>query len=178
MNKNIVVFGCDNSGKTTLSEELTEKIKSWYDIDVEYQHSLGKDATLDEMHNFMRLNVLKDCVTIFDRFPIIEERVCGKILRGKDRFGGFPGEFDAMCGMVDLFIFCMPNIFDIVNWGDREQMDGIKDNVVDLINEYTRLAFELKSWGCNVICYNYESPRSKLEMLRSVVEVIETEGLI
>ena len=26
--KNIVVFGCDNTGKTTLSEFLVEKIKS------------------------------------------------------------------------------------------------------------------------------------------------------
>ena len=143
--------------------------------DIEYQHSPGKDITLDDMHDFMRFNLTKECVTVFDRFPVIEERVCGKVLRGKDRFEGYVGEFDAMLSKVDLFIFCMPNIFDIVDWGDREQMDGVKDNVVDLINEYTKLAFELKAQGNNIVCYNYESSISKREMINAISNILKEE---
>jgi len=154
MNKNIVIFGCDNAGKTTLAYEMQDLIYN-FGYNVEYKHSLGKNATLDEMHDFMRENLMKDCVTIFDRFPVIEERVCGKVLRGKDAFEGFYGEYDAMLSKVDLFVFCMPHLFDVINWGGREQMEGVKDHAIELIKGYIDVAYALKREGRNIIQYSW-----------------------
>ena len=177
MNKNIVIFGCDNAGKTTLAYELQDMISNFGYI-VEYHHSLGKDATLDEMHNFMRENLIKDCVTIFDRFPVIEERVCGKVLRGKDAFQSYylsyRDEFDSMCSKVDLFIFCMPHLFDVLNWGEREQMDGVKDYALDLISGYQKMAVELKQKGFNVIQYSWRDEiGTQGEFTRIIREVLK-----
>ena len=35
-------------------------------------------------------------------------------------------------------------------------MDGVKENAVDLINSYNLMAYTLKSFGYNVIEYNYK----------------------
>ena len=56
---------------------------------------------------------------------------------------------------VDLFIFCYPGLFNVLNWGEREQLDGVKDNALKLINAYNEMAISLKSLGFKVFEYNY-----------------------
>jgi len=56
---------------------------------------------------------------------------------------------------VDLFVYCYPGLFTILNWGDREQMDGVKERAFELIDAYNRLAVQLKSNGYNVKEYNF-----------------------
>lgn len=173
MNKNIVIFGCDNAGKTTLAEQIVDTINQW-GYKVKYQHSLGKNATPDQMHDFMRLNLMDDCITVFDRFPVIEEEVCGKVLRGKNIFDGYYGETDAMLSKVDLFIFCMPHIFDIINWGEREQMDGVKDSVLELIHGYEKLAVKFKILGYNITQYSWRDDNAtRGELVNMIKEVLE-----
>ena len=169
MNKNIVVFGCDNSGKTTLSNSLKElldiKLKGM--ADVEYKHSLGPKITLEQQKEFMETNLNKDCITIFDRFPIIEEAVCGKVLRGVNIYntGNIEKDFEYLKNIfdkVDLFILCFPGLLQVVNWGEREQMEGVKENVMDLINEYFKIAITIKEMGYNVIEYNFNTNNSDM----------------
>lgn len=146
---NVVIFGCDNSGKTTLANKIVEFINNSI-----YVRSLGPNKTVDEQIKFMAENLNVNRVNIFDRFPCIEENVCGNVLRGKDNFSGL--DTSAILNKVDLFIFCYPGLLNVLNWGSRDQLSGVKENVVELINGYTKYAKYLIDKGYNVLEYNYK----------------------
>lgn len=159
-NKNIVILGCDNSGKTTLSNQLVEYLKL-NNYRVEYKHSLGPNVTIEQQKQFMEDNLSNSCVTIFDRFPFIEEGVCGTILRGFNAFDSGDEEEDEkyekeLLSKVDLFILCYPGLFEVIDWGEREQMFGVKENIVNLIKGYNMVAVNLKNLGYNIKEYNYK----------------------
>ena len=157
--KNIVVFGCDNTGKTTLAKYLVEKInKENPDALAIYKKSLGPNKTKNEQINFMGSVTSFKNLVVFDRYPIVEEMTSGIVLRGKNNFKNSSKELMAYyLKKIDCYIFCYPGLFEIVNWEDREQLDGVKENVLDLINQYNRFAFALKECGFNVIEYNYKT---------------------
>ena len=154
-NKKIVVFGCDNTGKTTLCNYLKKIYDEEKDIEgkIEIAKSIGPNKTKQEYIDFMEKELNKENSVIFDRFPVIEEYTCGNILRGENIFDG--DIIVPFLEKVDVFVFCYPGLFKTLNWGNREQMNGIKENAVDLINAYTLMAYMLKSLGYNVIEYNY-----------------------
>lgn len=139
MRIDIVVFGCDNSGKTTLCNTIASYLKN-EGMNAYVTHSCGPGSILKHI-NFLA-EVLKDKkdkgleIQIFDRFPIIEEFVCGNVLRGFDSFKPYPESVSKFMGKVPLFIHCDPGIDFIENWGEREQMDGIKENARNLFNMY------------------------------------------
>lgn len=147
---NIVIFGCDNSGKTTLAKALCSEFE-----DSRYVRSLGPNKTFNEQIKFMLDNLDVDRVNIFDRFPCIEENVCGNVLRGVDNFSGL--DISIILDKVDLFIFCYPGLKSVLNWGDREQLIGVKENVVGLINGYNKYAYKLIQNGYRVEEYNYNT---------------------
>ena len=86
---NIVVFGCDNTGKTTLCEDLEKWLTETHKKKVNMVHSLGPNKTIDEQIEFMKLCLNNEVseVNVFDRFPVFEETVCGTVLRNKDYLG-------------------------------------------------------------------------------------------
>lgn len=150
----IVVFGCDNTGKTTLCNDLYDYLIEQYNVEI--AKSIGANKSLAEYMEFMKKNIEKENVVIFDRFPIIEEATCGRVLRDNNMFGKWDSiETMEILESIDAFIFCYPGLFNILNWGNREQMDGVKDNALKLINAYNEIAVALKSIGLNVFEYNY-----------------------
>ena len=150
----IVVFGCDNTGKTTLCNELKVILNEEYNAEI--AKSIGANKSLQEYVNFMKSNIEKENIVIFDRFPIIEEATCGKVLRDNNMFGKWDSfETIDILNAIDLYIFCYPGLFQVLNWGEREQMDGVKDNVLKLINAYNEIAVALKGMGLNVYEFNY-----------------------
>lgn len=169
--KKIVVFGCDNTGKTTLCEILREKLFTLGELDTVIAKSLGPNKTVEEQVDFMErtLNDNEKNI-IFDRFPIIEEATSGKVLRNKNNFAEWE-DTDVMelLKKVDLFIFCYPGLFNVLNWGEREQLDGVKNNALKLINAYNEMAVALKSLGFKVFEYNYNSTKF-YDILKEVCE--------
>lgn len=147
---NIVIFGCDNSGKTTLAKALCSEIKG-----SRYVRSLGPNKTVDEQIKFMAENLNANRINIFDRFPCIEEYVCGNVLRGKNNFDGL--DTSAILSKVDLFIFCYPGLLSVLDWGNREQLDGVKENIIELINGYTKYAYRLIQNKFRVEEFNYNT---------------------
>lgn len=148
MYKNIVVFGFDNAGKSTLAAKLADELSG------KAIHSLGP-VPIEKMKEFMETELVNHSEPkIFDRFPILEEYIYGKVLRGENRFNDEEYNKDIL-SKVDLFIYCNPGVFTMLNWGSREQMDGVKENAVELINAFNTLAIELKTKGYNVREYNY-----------------------
>lgn len=134
-NKKIVIFGTDNSGKTTLANNIMEKFPGFRVI-----KSLGP-ATLEQQISYMDKNLSSEENLIFDRFPIIEEFTCGKVLRNKNNFEGM--DIKLFLDKVDLFIYCNPGLNNIQNWGSREQMDGIKFNIVKLYEAYWEMPLKI-----------------------------------
>ena len=145
---NIVVFGCDNSGKTILSKTIDSFIGG-------YVHSPGPLYDVDSQKKFIDDNIDKSVVNIFDRFPIIEETVCGTVLRNHNNFKHEDEYISKTLKKIDLFIYCFPGIDSVVNWGEREQMDGIKENILKLIDGYSSFYEFLKNNGYPVVLYDY-----------------------
>lgn len=166
---NVVIFGCDNSGKTTLANKIVEFINNSI-----YVRSLGPNKTVDEQIKFMAENLNANRINIFDRFPCIEEYVCGNVLRGKDNFSGL--DTSAILDKVDLFIFCYPGLLNVLNWGSRDQLNGVKENVVELINGYTKYAKYLIDKGYNVLEYNYKITNSFDRIFYEIKKVEERKN--
>ena len=80
MSKKIVVFGPDNSGKTTLVQNIHDALPYF-----NKSHSLGP-VSVEEMLKYTEDNLNSQDDFIFDRFPMIEEATCGYVLRGLNKF--------------------------------------------------------------------------------------------
>lgn len=141
--------------KTTLSNDLT-KIFNANGYICDAIHSPGPKST-EELVAFIENNLLDSSskeIRIFDRFPIIEEAVYGKLLRGGSRFDD--EEYNKKTvSKIDSFIYCFPGEESILNWGDREQMDGVKENVLEIVDEYNNIVEKLIKEKKNVIIYDY-----------------------
>ena len=160
MNKKIVLFGTDNSGKTTLGKALAKE------LDGTYFFPLGP-APLQTQINFLDENLNKPGMLIFDRFPVIEEDVCGNVFRNENNFEHVP--HDHYLDSVDLFVFCNPGIEAILNWGEREQMKGTKEKIIFLYAGYANWFKRLKEEGRNVVEYNWRIPEDYVKILEGVL---------
>lgn len=130
---NIVVYGCDNSGKTSLANHIVEK------FNFEYVRSKGgpKMGT-QEVLQYLDQNLNSASDKVFDRFSIIEEYTNGLVLRDRDRFQDEFIDKERFLDRVDLFIYACPDMATVKNFGDREQMDGIIENI-DRLREMYRV---------------------------------------
>lgn len=166
--KKIVVFGCDNSGKTTLAQNISSHYDFTY---VRSPGPISREGQID----FLQSKLFGKENMVFDRFVIFEENVCGNILRGSSNFSDFPKAVasDVFYSKVDLFIFCNPGIEEILNWGQREQMDGVKENAKKLWEGYKEVFHELKNSCLNVVEYNWKSKSSLDEVISKIQEVVE-----
>ena len=160
MNKKIVLFGADNSGKSTLGVDLA------YDLGGVYLPSPGPKP-LSEQIEQMEGNLSKECPGVFDRFPVIEEEVCGPIFRGVSNFHDL--DYKKYLSPVDLFVFCNPGLQAILNWGDRKQMAGVKENIIALYTGYCEWFKRLKEEGYKVVEYNWRLPDDYEKLLKGVI---------
>lgn len=167
MKKNIVIFGCDNTGKTNLSRVLKDEFAA-EGVEANIVTSIGK-ASKEEQVKFINDKLNSVGIKIFDRFSPIEEFVCGYVLRGKSNFT--LSELNSFIDRVDLFIFCYPGLFSVLNWGEREQMEGVKQNVLRLINRYNDVAMYLKDEKKYIVEYNYNSIESVNDVVKKALYV-------
>ena len=145
---NIVIFGCDNSGKTTLGKVLDDFLGG-------YIHSPGPLDNIEDMKEFIESNLDKSTVNIFDRFPPIEEYACGTVLRNENKFEDEYEYVREIFDKIDLFIYCCPDLGFVCNWGSRDQMDGIKENIDKLREKYDDIYLSLLIAGKPIVKYDY-----------------------
>ena len=129
---NIVVYGCDNSGKTSLANHIADKFK------FEYVRSKGgPKMDLIEVLKYIHKNLYEGYINkVFDRFTPIEEFANGIALRNENRIAtSFIDTTDFLNG-VGLFIYARPDMETVKNFGEREQMDGIISHIDQLRNLY------------------------------------------
>lgn len=148
---NILILGMDNTGKTTLAEKLSERLK------IKLVKSPGKGLTKQEMRHFIIDNSINPEDKIFERFCFFEEMVYGKILRGGSKFNFTDDVFWTIKNLLDpIIIYCRPKKSTIKDWKNREQMEGVIDNSDILLREYDKTVKKAALNGLKVIKYNYK----------------------
>jgi hypothetical protein len=162
---NVVIFGPDNSGKTTLATTIEK------DLGFVQKHSPGP-VSPEKMVEFMVDNISSIENIVYDRFPAIEEATCGVVLRGINKLSDQRKIVDRILSKVDLFVMCMPPVGVITKWGDREQMEGIKENINELISAYKDLFSELRDKGYPVYYYDWTQGEDKLIGIKERIKKI------
>ena len=152
----IIVEGMDNSGKSTLAKHLAEK------FGLEYLHSPSEyrnDTKL--MIDWALKQLLDQKLAVYDRFSPISDRVYGPVLRGgtpyNDTIAG-KSAVELLKTVPHLIIYCRPERERILNFGSREQMDGVTSQATKLLEEYDALMSKMQLEGYDIITYNYAEP--------------------
>lgn len=152
MNKPIIVVGMDNTGKTTLCQKLSQRY-NYYHLS-----PCGPGKTRKEMIEHMNTClILPNLNFIYERFPIFEEMVYGKVLRNKSLFTFRNVAFKRILKLKPLIIYCRPEEKDIFDFGNRKQMEGVVDNSKKLLIEWDNLIYTLrKKFNLEIKTYNYK----------------------
>lgn len=168
MNRKIIVLGMDNTGKTTLVEELSEF------LNCEHIKSLGPGYTKEEMKEEMIRKLNMEELVVLERFSIFEELVYGPILRGKSQFD--KEDIQEIRDYNPIIIYCRPKNEVVFNFGDREQMKGVIEEKEKLIAAWDKLIAELKiNYTFDVLPYNWTEKRSILRLKNDLKERLENE---
>lgn len=147
----IILEGCDNSGKTTFAKELSQLTK------VHYQHSVKPNDAASALMDMMDSSLPKSKQVIRDRVSIISEMVYGPVVRDKSMLEGHHWNMIdfVLNSPNNILIYCRPPKEDILNFGSREQMEGVIPNAEEILSRYDWIMNLLKSKYKNVIYYNY-----------------------
>ena len=147
----IIVLGMDNTGKTTLCKELARILG--------YRHvnSLGPKASYSEMSQFIRKNLESEEPMILERFCFFEEMVYGNVLRGKSKFDWADDHYQKIKEAMPLIVYCRPSKAKILQFGEREQMEGVIEQGEKLLSAFDDLYFSLEGKKLFAIPYSFET---------------------
>ena len=147
MDLKIIVVGMDNTGKTTLVNQLSEY------FGCESIKSLGPGYTRQEMIEEVKRKLELPGIKILERFSILEECVYGKVLSNTPKFS--IDDMDWIRDYEFVIVYCRPEDDVIYNFGDREQMVGVIEEKYKLVKEFDDLMIELSRRGFLVIPYDW-----------------------
>ena len=127
----IIVEGADNTGKTTLVDQLANVFPV-----LERRKSPGPSPTLSEWITHELL--VRTGIKIYDRF-FLSELVYGPILRGKACFSGAEQSsiFEMLRTVKPLTIICVRSTEELLETAnEREQMGGVVENLERIQKAY------------------------------------------
>ena len=148
MKRKIVIIGMDNSGKTTLVNDMKKLLK------VDSIKSSGPGFTREQMYEEVTKNLMREGLVILERFPIVEELVYGKTLRDNPKFS-FRDLIQIKDTYHPLFIYCRPRKKDVFNFGEREQMTGVIEKSEKLLEAFDNLYNQMIQEDFDIIRYDY-----------------------
>lgn len=155
----IIILGMDNSGKTTLANELSKFLG--YPLIVTFK------GTKSEMEECMLKNLIHKNI-IFERFPLFDELVYGNILRGESKFTLSDEVYDLLKNDKNLcIIYCRPSKDKILDFGSREQMSGIIERANDLIVAWDMLFLNRLMIDFRGRCIRYDYDFQTVDNLKS-----------
>lgn len=172
----IVVEGMDNTGKTTLVKKLAKE------FDLKIVKSPGPvDQGLENSLKWMRKTLENnDLQVIYDRYPLISERIYGPIIRKNDVLA--PYWIKLVRKFLDrepILIYCRPPIDDILNFGEREQMEGVVERAKELVELYDEyMKWFSKKMGTRLVVYNYRDSNSYANVRNRVSIYLNLRRLI
>jgi len=168
----IIVEGMDNTGKSTLCRALAERF---------YLPIINRQGRPDPVTLMQQINsfVLLDPPAIFDRHPLISERVYSEVLGRNDIFRKtLTWDFYLMRLWLDnpLIIYCRPPLDTILKF-KCPQMAGVEANAKELVAEYDQLMEVLKErHRFAVIRYDYTVIQSLEPIFTSVYCYLNERG--
>ncbi len=150
----IIIEGMDNSGKSTLASRISKK------LDIPYHHNIKPESHDKFVQGFFLQLAGSWELRIQDRFSPISELVYGSVVRDKSVLEACHFKYlDMMLrGNHATIIYCRPKVETILNFKDRDQMEGVVEKSLILIKRYDWLMGVLEErYPENIIKYNYES---------------------
>lgn len=106
---------------------------------------------------------------IFDRFPLISERVYGPTLRGQSELteGDYIKYDIALRRHTPLVIFCdRPTDRILASFDEREQLEGVEERIEDLRKLYEKTIQGMEfTW---YVRYDYEEPYAWEHVMKAV----------
>lgn len=157
----IIVEGCDNTGKTTLIQKLKERFPQ-LEVVPKWTGPRGPGSMKkmwDHMMTYLTRNPDETKYLVFDRFPLISELVYGPVIRKHIEFSREQIEqaTELLKKHFPLVIYCRRDPEAILaNFEEREQMEGVRENVKALIDQYNRVLCELDFLGIPVVDYTFD----------------------
>jgi adenylate kinase family enzyme len=159
----IILFGVDNTGKTTLKNHLKEK----FNLREEERYQTRPPQDYDDWFKYVRDLLQRhienpDPQTIIDRL-YIDEHVYGPVLRG--RFGLTVNQRVALDILIDklrpILIWCdIPTAEILKSFSEREQLMGVRENVVALKRKYPEVLSKYPFYDCPLFIVNYLEDRN------------------
>lgn len=148
MERKIVIIGMDNTGKTTLVNDMKNL------LNVEGIKSPGPNFTKEEMYNEVITNLSREELVILERFAIIEEIIYGEILRNAPKFN-----FEDLMQIEEkyhpIFIYCRPKKKDVFNFGERDQMEGVIERSEKLLEGFDNLYNKMIQRDFDIFRYDF-----------------------
>lgn len=158
----IILEGPDNSGKSHLASNIAE----------EYNLELRKSPGPDFSWKWVEKQYAENKLVVYDRFPLISDHIYGPILRNKDIIlGTIRGIFwlNTIKEKKHLIIYSRPPKNIIKNFEDREDMEGVHENIDKIISSYDSwisILNNVKSF--NIMKYDYT--KDKFKDIKGVIE--------
>lgn len=172
----IIITGCDNTGKTTLAEHLSDKFN--IPIAKRYPELPPRDA--DDYYRYIKNEIEKPGIRIYDRF-LLDELVYGPVIRG-----GMIFSVEQMSTLVNMLLLKSPLVIctelfadDIVGtFGERKQyikMEEVKTIMAAFNNMFWN---NLMVNNFEVLTFNYMINKMYLleDNVRTYIERIERYG--
>ena len=148
MERKIVIIGMDNTGKTTLVNDMKNI------LNIESIKSPGPNFTKEEMYEEIITDLSKEELVILERFAIVEEMIYGEIIRHNSKFN-FEDLMQIKEQYNPIFIYCRPKKENVFNFGDREQMEGVIEQSKKLLEGFDNLYNKMIQNEFDIFRYDY-----------------------
>lgn len=166
----IIVEGCDNTGKTTLINNLCK------DLPLHRAPKSPGPATEEELWDYM-LKYLNRPIsytkaTIMDRFPIPSEEVYGPVLRNGSSLSPWrraKAEKMLRSHKVALIYCDRPTEEILKTFGEREQLEGVEERIDIIRRRYEDVIQSLLSVGALYAFYRYDFGVDSYEDLKNFI---------
>lgn len=173
----IIVEGPDNAGKTTLCNTLSRELNKGIIHSPNHKDMMSSTEKWFEWI-IQSLTHPSNAHIIYDRHPLISEQVYGPVLRRHNFFGDGRGAafYHLLLKSNPLIIYCKPPEENLMDFGDREQLEGVIDNANLLAVAYDAFMHDLfhhELFNGDVIKYDYTS--NSIEYVTEAIEEYENE---